>query len=154
MENISKNISYKEATHSNTATRKGIDNIPNPEQLVNMKLVAEKIFQPVRIWLGTWIRINSFFRSILLNIAIGGSKTSQHCAEKGAAIDMSRSGLNSKIFHYIKDNLSFDQLLWEYGDDEEPDWVHASYVSEEKNRNQVLRVVRVDGKTKYIPFAA
>ena len=85
MENISKNITYAEAIHSQTAKRKGIDNTPNPTQVENMKLTAEKIFQPLREWVGGPIKINSFFRSPELNEAIGGSKTSQHC--KGQAID-------------------------------------------------------------------
>jgi len=83
---ISKNISHKEGVHSNTAIRRGIDNIPNEEQLSNMKLLAEKVFQPLREWVGKPIKINSFFRSPKLNTAIGGSSKSQHC--KGQAIDI------------------------------------------------------------------
>lgn len=138
-EKISLNISYQEATHSNTATRKGIKNVPNAEQLKAMKKVAAKVFQPLRQHFKQPIRINSFFRSAKLNTAIGGSKTSQHC--KGEAIDMDATNgvTNAQLFHYIKDNLDFDQLIWEFGTDKEPDWVHVSYKLEGKNRKKVLR---------------
>ena len=83
---ISKHITYAEAIHSNTAKRKSIDNTPNPTQVETMKLTAEKIFEPLREWVGGPIKVNSFFRSPELNEKIGGSKTSQHC--KGQAIDI------------------------------------------------------------------
>ena len=83
---ISKHISDKEGVYSVTAIRRGIANIPNEEQLNNMKLLAEKVFQPLREWVGKPIKINSFFRSPELNTAIGGSGKSQHC--KGQAIDI------------------------------------------------------------------
>ena len=86
MDKISKHISYKEATRSNTALRRGIDNIPDVEELENMKLIAEKVFEPLREHVGGPIKINSFYRSPELNVAIGGSKKSQHC--KGQAIDL------------------------------------------------------------------
>ena len=86
---ISKHISYKEGAYSNTATRKGIDNTPNDEQLENMKLVADKVFEPLRKWVSGPIKINSFFRCPELNKAIGGSSKSQHC--KGQAIDIDLS---------------------------------------------------------------
>lgn len=138
MENISKHISYAEATVSQTATRKGIVNIPNAEQLANMKLVAENCFEPVREIFGP-TRVSSFFRCIKLNKAVGGVATSQHC--KGEAIDMQGTGnvTNAMIFNWIKDNLEFDQLIWEYGNNDNPAWVHVSF-SKNKNRKQVIRV--------------
>tara|TARA_R100001463_G_scaffold27219_1_gene63216 strand:+ start:1597 stop:2052 length:456 start_codon:yes stop_codon:yes gene_type:complete len=147
---ISKHISDKEGVHSNTALRRGIENIPNEEQLANMKLIAEKLFEPLREWVGGPIKINSFFRSPELNKAIGGSKTSQHC--KGQAIDIDDTfGIvsNADMYYYIKNNLSFDQMIWEFGDDDNPNWVHISYVSEEKNRNRCLKAYKENGKTKY-----
>ena len=69
---ISDHITYAEAIHSNTAKRKGIDNTPNPTQVENMKLLAEKIFEPLRKWTSGPIKVNSFFRSPELNTAIGG----------------------------------------------------------------------------------
>jgi len=144
MEKISKHISYKEATRSNTAIRKGINNTPDGDQLIAMKLVAEKVFEPMREHFGKPIRINSFLRVFALNVAVGGSKSSQHC--KGEAIDMDGlNGLtNKEIFNYIKDNLDFDQLIWEYGTDKEPDWVHVSY-SANGNRKQILKAIKGKG---------
>ena len=148
---ISKHISYKEGVYSITAIRKGIDNEPNEEQLSNMKLVAEKIFEPVRAHFKVPIKVNSFFRSPDLNKAIGGSTKSQHC--KGQAIDIDDTYgkiKNSDIYWWIKENLDFDQMIWEFGNNDNPDWVHVSYVSPDKNRNRCLKAYRENGKTKYM----
>jgi zinc D-Ala-D-Ala carboxypeptidase len=148
---ISKHISYKEGVYSNTALRRGIDNTPNEEQLANMKLIGEKIFEPLREYVGGPIKINSFFRSAKLNTAIGGSRTSQHC--KGQAMDIDdtfKHKSNAEMYHYIKDNLDFDQMIWEFGDDDNPNWVHVSYVSPDKNRNRCLKAYKENGRTKYM----
>ena len=153
---ISKHISEKEGSKSVTAIRLGIDNTPDAEAMANMKLIAEKVFEPLREYVGGPIKINSFFRSPALNEAIGGAsdksgrQTSQHC--KGQAIDIDDiygHKTNKEMFDWIRDTLSFDTLIWEFGSDN-PDWVHVSYVSEDKNRNRVLKAVRDNGKTKYI----
>ena len=148
---ISPNITYAEAIHSQTAKRKGIDNTPTAKQVEVMKLTAEKIFQPLREWVGGPIKVNSFFRSAELNKAIGGSKTSQHC--KGQAIDIDdvyKYKTNAEMYHWIKENLNFDQMIWEFGTDMNPNWVHISYVSEEDNRNRCLKAYKDDmGRTKY-----
>ena len=103
--NISENISYKEATFSHTAQKLEIENKPNETQLKNMKVVAEKVFQPLREWAGHPIKINSFFRCDDLNSAIGGAKSSQHL--KGQAIDITTLGekSNGELFEYIKENI-------------------------------------------------
>ena len=134
MKRISKHISYKEAVGSNYAKQKGIKNKPNEEQVENMKLLAEKVFEPLREWVGCPIRVNSMFRSLELNTALKGSKTSSHM--KGEAMDITRMGgkSNLEMFHYIKDNLCFDQLIWEFG--KEPKWLHVSF--SKNNRQQVL----------------
>jgi zinc D-Ala-D-Ala carboxypeptidase len=148
---ISDHITYAEAIHSQTAKRKGIDNTPNPNQIEAMKLLAEKVFEPLREWVGGPIKVNSFFRSPELNTKIGGSKTSQHC--KGQAIDIDDVygyKTNSEMYHWIKENLDFDQMIWEFGTDTQPNWVHVSYVSEENNRNRCLKAYKDDmGRTKY-----
>ena len=150
MGKISTHISYKEATASQTATRKGISNETNAEQLKNMQEVAYKIFEPVRAHFGKPIFINSFFRSPELNKAIGGSATSQHCKGEAIDIDGDRTGVSNKeIFEYIREHLVFDQLIWEFGTDIHPEWVHASYTNERKNRKQVLRAKKSNGKTFY-----
>ena len=147
---ISKHISYNEAIRSTTATRKSIKNIPNDYQLTNMSLLAKEIFEPLREWTGGPIRVNSFFRSIKLNEAIGGSSRSQHC--EGRAIDLDDTfgyKTNAEMFNYIKDNLNFDSLIWEFGDNDNPAWVPVSFVSEDQNRNQVLKAYKEQGTTIY-----
>ena len=147
---ISNHISYKEGVYSTTATRRGIDNVPNDEQLSNMELIAEKVFEPLREWAGGPIKINSFFRCPELNKAIGGSSKSQHCHGQAIDIDDTYGKVaNSEMYHYIKENLDFDQIIWEFGDDDNPNWIHVSYVSEEDNRRRCLRAKRKNGKTTY-----
>ena len=136
--------------YSITAIRRGIDNTPDDDQLSNMELVAEEVFEPLRNYVGGPIKINSFFRCPELNTAIGGSHKSQHC--KGQAIDIDDNYgriNNAEMYHFIKEHLDFDQLIWEFGDDDNPNWVHVSYVSREDNRNRCLKAYRDKGKTKY-----
>ena len=147
---ISKHISYKEGVYSATATRRGIDNVPNDEQLANMELIAEKVFEPLRKYVGGPIKINSFFRCPKLNKAIGGARSSQHM--KGQAMDIDDTFevvANSDMYNYIKNNLDFDQMIWEFGDDDNPNCVHVSYVSKEDNRNRCLRASKSGGTTLY-----
>ncbi len=150
MENISNNITYAEAIHSSTAKRKQIDNTPNQKELECMKLLAEKIFEPLRKWVSGPIKVNSFFRSVALNEAIGGAASSQHC--KGQAIDIDDVyGVksNAEMYNWIKENLDFDQMIWEFGTDTQPNWVHISYVSKEDNRNKCLKAYKEHRQTKY-----
>lgn len=150
MEKISKHISYKEATFSQTAIRKDIDNTPSKEILERMRTVAENVFEPLRAHVGGPIKINSFYRSIMLNTAIGGSKSSQHTRGEAIDIDDTLGNMSNKdMFTFIKDELDFDQLIWEFGDDENPAWVHVSYVSPENNRRRILKASKVNGKTTY-----
>jgi len=148
---ISKHISDKEGVYSNTAIRRGINNRPGEKQLYNMKIIAKQIFEPVRNWVSGPVKINSFFRSEELNTAIGGSKSSQHC--KGQAIDIDDTfghKTNAEMYKFIKENLNFDQLIWEFGNEKNPAWIHVSYVSEEKNRNRCLLAYKNESnKTKY-----
>ena len=150
---ISKHISEKEATKSITALRLGIDNTPNSTHRNNMVLLAEKVFEPLREWVGGAIKINSFYRSPELCVAIGSKTSSQHTCKNGAAIDIDDiygHKTNAEMFDFVKDNLNFDQMIYEFGNEENPDWLHISYVSEEKNRNRILKAVRDMGKVKYI----
>tara|TARA_R110000764_G_scaffold232368_1_gene324673 strand:- start:1873 stop:2334 length:462 start_codon:yes stop_codon:yes gene_type:complete len=140
MKRVSKHISYKEATHSNYAKQYKIANKPSSEDIENMELLADKVFEPLREWVDAPIKVNSMFRSLKLNSALKGAPQSSHL--KGQAFDITSLGgkTNLEMFYYIKDNLSFDQLIWEYGN--EPLWLHVSYVSEKENRNQVLVIKR------------
>ncbi len=147
---ISDHITYAEAIHSNTAKRKGIDNTPSEAQVTAMKLLAEKVFEPLRKWVGGPIKVNSFFRSEALNESIGGASSSQHC--KGQAIDIDDvygKKTNADMYHWIQQNLDYDQMIWEFGTDMQPNWIHVSYVSEEKNRNKCLKAYKEHGRTKY-----
>jgi hypothetical protein len=148
--NISDHISLKEAVRSNTAKRLGIDNMPDNETLVTMQVTAQHVFEPLRQHFNEPIYISSFYRCEELNKAIGGSSKSQHC--KGEAIDIDdvySKATNADFFNYIKDKLEFDQLIWEFGDDESPDWVHVSY-SLGNNRMRILKAIKENGRTKYI----
>lgn len=153
MEKISKYVTYAEVTKSNQATALKLANIPNATQLNNLRLVCTNVFDKVREHFGKPIGISSGFRSVELNAKIGGSKTSQHCEGKALDIDGDIfGGINNKeLFFYIKENCIFDQLIWEFGSENAPDWVHVSY-NDGKNRGQVLRALKVGGKTIYKPF--
>tara|TARA_R110000737_G_scaffold351956_1_gene395893 strand:- start:826 stop:1293 length:468 start_codon:yes stop_codon:yes gene_type:complete len=147
---ISEHITYNESIKSSTAIRKGIKNIPTEYELQNMGLVAEKVFEPLREWVKGPIKITSFFRCEELNKTIGGSSKSQHC--EGRAIDVDdiyNYKSNAEMFYFIKNNLNFDQLIWEYGNSHNPDWVHLSFISKTQNRQRVLQAFRVNNKTEY-----
>ena len=153
---LSRNLSLGEFTNSQTAKRRGIDNTPTEEHLEAAKVLAENIFQPIREHFGCPIYISSGYRSEALNEAIGGSKTSQH--SKGEAIDIDmdyRKGPdNEEIFFFIRDNIDFDQMIWEFGDADRPDWVHVSYNSDGEQRGQILAAKRNSkGKTYYEPWS-
>jgi zinc D-Ala-D-Ala carboxypeptidase len=152
---LSEHLDLSEVTKSDMAKRKGISNEPTPEHLENFKKLAENIFEPIRNHFKQPIFISSGYRSKELNTAIGGSLTSQHCSGEAIDIDMdgrSNTVTNKAVFEYIKNNLNFDQLIWEFGTDSNPDWVHVSYESTGRQRKQVLKAVRVNGNTTYKPY--
>jgi len=159
---LSKNLALSEVTRSETAKRKGISNMPTPEHIENFKKLAENVFQPIREHFGVPIRISSGYRSEALNKAIGGAgkmvngkyvPSSQHCTGEAIDIDMDGTSItNKQVFDYIKDNLDFDQLIYEFGTSTNPDWVHVSYESTGKQRKQVLKAVKQGSKTTYVPY--
>jgi len=147
---ISQHISDKEGVYSRTAIRLDIDNTPNEEQLNNMKVLAEEVFEPIRMYANGPIKINSFFRSPKLNKAIGGSGKSQHCHGQAMDLDDTYGHLtNAEMFEFIREHLDFDQIIWEFGDEHNPDWVHVSYVSPKENRRRCLKAYKENNKTKY-----
>jgi len=148
---LSKNLTLAEVTKSATAKRKGISNEPTIEDMENLKAIAQNIFQPLRDHFGCPIGVSSGYRSLDLNRAIGGSSTSQHCKGEALDIDCDMFGglSNREVFEYIKEHLIFDQLIWEFGNDSDPDWVHVSYKRIGKNRGEILRAGRKNGKTYY-----
>ena len=156
MTRLSEHLELSEVTRSNTAKRLGIDNTPTPEHIENFKKLAENVFEPIRKHFGVPIYISSGYRSAALNKATpGASSTSQHSSGEAIDIDMDGHGskvTNRQIFDYIKANLTFDQLIYEFGNSAQPDWVHVSYESTGKQRKQILKAVRENGITKYIPY--
>jgi len=150
---LSKNLSLAEVMRSETAKRKGVSNMPTEAHIANFKLLAEKVFQPIREHFGVPIHISSGYRSAALNKAIGGAASSQHCSGEAIDIDMDGTSVtNAAIFNYIKDNLEFDQLIAEFPVNSNPAWVHVSYESSGKQRKQILVAKKVGGATKYIPY--
>ena len=149
---LSRNFSVAEFEKSKTAVKHGISNKMNAEQIENAKLICEFVLQPLRDYIGKPIEITSGFRGVELNKLIKGSKTSDHC--KGKAVDIKfkvgKSYQNKILFDKIIElKLPFDQLIYEFGTDENPDWVHVSY-RKEGNRNQILRAKKVKRKTVYL----
>jgi hypothetical protein len=150
---LSKHLSLAEVTRSESAKRNGISNEPTAEHLENFKKLAENVFEPIREHFNAPIHISSGYRSAALNKKIGGSLTSQHCSGEAIDIDMDGTAItNAQVFNYIKDNLNFDQLIWEFGTTSNPDWVHVSYESTGKQRKQVLKAFKQAGKTSYAPY--
>ncbi len=149
---LTAHFALAEFTRSESAKRHGVSNEPTPDHLENIKVLCEKVLEPIRAKFGP-LNLSSGYRSKVLNHYIGGSLSSQHCEGKAADIDMDGMGgaSNTEIFNYIKDSLDFDQLIWEFGDNNKPDWVHVSY-NAGKNRKQILKAIKVNGKTAYSPY--
>tara|TARA_R110000868_G_scaffold800_1_gene5869 strand:- start:2720 stop:3184 length:465 start_codon:yes stop_codon:yes gene_type:complete len=152
---ISDHLSLAEVIRSETAKRSGVSNMPTEQHLKNFKALANNIFEKIRLHFGVPIYVSSGYRSKELNAIIkGASSTSQHC--KGQAIDIDMDGslggvTNKMVFDFIKDNLVWDQMIWEHGTDDNPDWVHVSYVVGH-NRKNLLRAYREGNKTEYTLF--
>jgi hypothetical protein len=143
---LGKHITLAQATYSWEAKRRGIDNTAPSSLLPAARLLVENVYDPLCDMFNLAIPFNSFYRTAVLNKAIKGSKGSQHV--KFEAIDLDDQGLakfqitNAGLFIAIKTHLKFDQLIWEFGNDENPDWVHVSYKAI-GNRNEILRSNRV-----------
>lgn len=154
---LSKNLSLEECISSSTASKYKIDNTPSPKVVNRLKLIAEHIFQPVRDALGVPIKVSSGYRSPELNRKIGGAMGSQHT--KGEALDLkvlknAENVTNAELFRYIIEHLDYDQVIWEFGNNKNPKWVHISYKNPTDNRKQALRAVKINGKVKYLNYEA
>lgn len=149
---LSKNLSLAEVVRSESAKRRGINNMPTAEHLENLKELALNVFQPIRDHFKVPIHISSGYRSRILNNAVNGAAKSQHCLGQAIDIDVDGTSItNKQVFEYIKKNLDFDQLIWEFGNDSNPDWVHVSF-NKGANKKQVLRAKRNGIKTYYTNF--
>lgn len=149
---ISENIGYGEAVRSRTAEKLGLDNTPSGSHIANMKRVAAGIFEPLRREVAKGpLAVTSFYRSAAVNRAVGGSSSSQHTVGEAIDIDADVHGgcTNRELFDYVRKHLEFDQLIWEFGNDRSPDWIHVS-LKAAGNRGQVLRSVKRGGKTCYL----
>jgi len=149
--NLTKNFTLSEMTKSETALRHNLDNTPGEAEIESLKLLAEKVLQPVRDHFGKGVKVNSGFRHPNVNAAVGGSKTSDHC--RGQAADIEIPGVpNAELAEWIKANLSFTQLILEFYTPGIPDsgWVHVSY-NPDNLKKQDMTAVKKDGKTVYLP---
>ena len=148
---LTKNFSLEELTRSDTAERKGIDNSPTAEHIHNLAALCENVLQPLRDKVKHSIRVTSGYRSEKLNNAIGGSKTSEHSFGKAADIKLIIDGENKSELLYLsilEMGIPFRQIIWEFGDEETPSWVHISF-NKDDNKKQKLRAYKEKGKTKY-----
>ena len=152
---LSKNFSLVELTKSQTAERKGIPNDPSPDHQENLRLLCERVLQPVRDHFNHVVSISSAYRSPALSHAIGSSIESQHC--KGMAADFELFGIpNNEVFNWISHNLMYDQMILEFWNPDEPNsgWLHVSYNPESsENIKENLRAYKdEDNKTRYKPI--
>jgi hypothetical protein len=147
---ISQHLVLAELIRSESAKRHGINNMPTPEHIENLKALAENIFEPIRTEFRVPIYISSGYRSKELNKFVKGSATSQHC--KGEAIDIDMDGhthniTNKDIFDFIVAKLPFDQVINEFN----YAWIHVSYKKNGPQRKQVLKAVKNNsGGTIYL----
>jgi len=149
---LSNNLELSEVIRSESAKRNGISNMPTAEHIENLKELAERIFQPIRNYFKVPIRVSSGYRSKELNAKVGGSKTSDHSFGRAIDIDMDGTSItNNQIFHFIKDNLRFKQLIYEFPVNGNASWIHVSY---DKNnlKNEILVAKKLYGKTVYIKY--
>ena len=152
---ICKYLTIGEVVRSESAKRNNISNMPTAEHLENMKALGTNVFDKVREHIGKPIGLSSGYRSEALNNAIkGSSKTSQHCKGEAFDIDADIHGgtTNKEIFDFIRLNLDFDQMIWEFGNDSQPDWVHVSYKRNGGNRKSILKAIKVNGQVQYVAW--
>lgn len=152
---ISEHLALAECIRSDYAKRNGINNTPDSLTINKMIVWAQNIFEPVRNHFGVPIFLSSMYRCLKLNTAIGGASSSQHVSGEAGDIDMDGSDhgvTNKDVFEFIRKNLKFDQLIWEFGDELNPDWVHVSFNADGKQRGEVLRARKIKGRTIYSKF--
>lgn len=148
--NLTANFSLHEMCKSETALRMGFDNTPGEAEIKALRLLAEKVLQPVRDYFGKGVKVNSGFRSPESNAAVNGSKTSDHCL--GRAADIEIPGVpNAELAQWIMDNLDYTQLILEFYTPGIPDsgWVHVSF-DPANLKKQELTAMKVAGKTQYV----
>ena len=154
MTQLTTNFSLHELTKSDTALRHDLDNTPSEAETESLRLLCEKVLQPVRDHFGKGVKVNSGFRSLAVNAAAGGvqgAKPSDHT--RGMAADIEIPGVaNADLAQWIMDNLDYTQLILEFYTPGIPDsgWVHVSY-DPDNLKKQELTATKVAGKTQYLP---
>ena len=133
---MGKYFTIKELCKSDTAEKNGIDNTPSDEIIENLNALIDNVLDPLRTWYSNPIYVNSGYRCPELNTAVGGVSNSQHLKGEAADIDVYNKSNNQKIFEYIRDNLTYDQLLWENNGA----WIHVSFRADGNNRMQCLSI--------------
>lgn len=143
--NLTPNLSYAQAIYSNTAIRQNLSNEATKKHRKKLVVTSKNLWEPLYSKFGSKLQLTSMYRSKSVNNAIGGATDSQHA--KGEAMDLTLGSYNENItlYNYIKDNLIFDQLLWENLKPENPDngpyWIHVSYKDDGKNRGEYFRMM-------------
>jgi uncharacterized protein YcbK (DUF882 family) len=149
--NLTANFTLSEMVKSETALRHDMDNTPGEAEIASLRLLCEKILQPVREHYGKGVKVNSGFRHPEVNAKVGGSKTSDHCKGRAADIEIP-SVANADLALHIVDTYKFTQVILEFYTPGVPDsgWVHVSY-DPANLKSQVLTATKKDGKTVYLP---
>lgn len=133
--------------HELTRTRFSVYNTPSAKEQAALQLLAEKVLQPARDALGP-INVTSGFRSVAVNTLVHGARNSHHL--KGMAADLQMpDGNHKRLFDYIRTNLVYTQLIWEFGSIDQPQWVHVSYDPADL-KMQVLRAITYGKRVKYL----
>jgi hypothetical protein len=134
--NLTDHFTIEELTYSETAIRKGLDNIPSDSVIANLKTLCENVLEPLRAILDIPLKINSGYRSIAVNQLVGGVATSQHCLGQAAdtvAVGLSITEYYDTMKELVKNNqIVVDQCIYEYGS-----WVHISF-NKDNNRKEFL----------------
>lgn len=140
--NISEHFTIQEMTTTST----GLRNVPSRDQDRRIRVLVYRLLQPLRYAVGP-IKVNSAFRSLEVNSAVGSHSGSQHV--KGEAADIEGVDVtNFELASYIYNNLDFDQMILEYEEDGQPKWIHVSY-KETGNRKETRIAMKKKTKTEY-----
>lgn len=136
-EQLSKHFTLWEMMRSGTAVRMNIKNVPDEQEKEALRQLCQHVLEPLRCRYGAII-ITSGYRCLRLNRAVGGVPTSQHMRGEAADIFIPNLEIGRKYFDFIKNNTTFDQLIWEPRSADVPRWLHVSYTTRRPNRMQVL----------------
>lgn len=126
-----------ELVRSGTALEHDINNTPSASQVEALTALARNVLEPLRQRFGPVV-VSSGFRSPMVNLLVKGAPTSQHMYGEAADIVINTRERGLTFFQWIKENLDFDQLIWEPMGSTHPRWLHVSYTRRHKNRHQIL----------------